>query len=343
MSVGLLEVYGTIDVRQFWPVGNSDADTTKIVVNTHDNAFRFQPHPDMPFQTTYFWRDTKVRGRSGLKSPLDKHNRLVVRLQGVDAPELHCQPGPLNTKERGGASADAFARFKTLTKFYRQPLGATATNALYEFLASTEVNVLTCRVWTAVDRPGEVFDTYARFVGNIEVNLAGHVTDINYWLMEQGWTFPAFYSSMSNEEITRLAALAKLARGSKRGVWKRVTKTIRPFDFDLVELHKGDIEVLTKDRGAVLFPKLFRRYCSWAVRKKAGITKLGFQRFLEGVKDGCFVTGEFLDKGIHSATPHQFSNFIKSGRTVSFDAADLVFQEAPSKLLGTDAKEVTAF
>ncbi|MHC4040052.1 hypothetical protein [Bradyrhizobium sp. 23AC] len=31
MTVGLLEVEGTIEVGQFWPEGRSDADTTEVV------------------------------------------------------------------------------------------------------------------------------------------------------------------------------------------------------------------------------------------------------------------------------------------------------------------------
>ena len=39
MAKGLLEVDATLDTRQFWPDGGSDADTTKVVVQP--KSFRF--------------------------------------------------------------------------------------------------------------------------------------------------------------------------------------------------------------------------------------------------------------------------------------------------------------
>ena len=111
----------------------------------------------------------------------------------------------------------------------------------------------------------------------------------------------------------------------------------------MTEPRKGDLSVLARDGGPVLFPKLFRRQCNWAVRKKAGIVKTGFQKFMETVNDNCFETAEFLEKGVFSATQYRFADFIKGGKTVAFDAAGLVFQEAASQLLGPDGKAVSAF
>ena len=343
MAAGLLEVHGTIDMSQFWPAGRSDADTSKVMVKLTQNAFKFRAHPGAPLHTTTFWQGAKVKGRIGLKAPIDSHNQLTIRLQGIDAPELHYQPAPLTSAERKASSAKALAQYKALNHFYRQPFGATATNALRTLLMQAGQQVLPCRVWTYVDQPSEIFDTYGRFVGNIDVAINSQALDINNWLIEQGWAFPAFYSSMSAAEIDSISALAKIARSKKRGIWKYQAKTIGAFDFNLLEPAIGDISILSKDHGPVLFPKLFRRQCSWATRKKAGISKQTFQHYLETGIDVCFKTSEFLANTIHSAKTYPFASFIKAGKTVAFEPEALVFQEAPSKLLGIDGKEIVGF
>ena len=343
MAVGLLEVRGTIDVSQFWPTGRSDADTTKVVVQITEDAFKFRTHPGAPARTTTFWQGAKVKGSIGLKPPIDNKNRLTIRLQGIDAPELHYQSSPLTSVERKASSEKALAQYKALNHFYRQPFGATSTNALRNLLMKSSRQIIPCRVWTHVDHPSEIFDTYGRFVGDIDVTLRGQALDINYWLIKQGWAFPAFYSSMSADEIITITGLAKTARSKKLGIWKYLAKTIDAFDFNLLEPATGDTRVLAKDKGPVLYPKLFRRQCSWALRKKAGISKLTLQQYLEARTDACFKTSEFLAQSIHSAKTYPFASFVKAGKTVGFEPDGLVFQEAPSKLLGVDGKEVVNF
>jgi hypothetical protein len=50
--MGLLRVTGWLDPSQFWPEGESDADTNKVIVRTGPNAFQFQPHPGARFMVT---------------------------------------------------------------------------------------------------------------------------------------------------------------------------------------------------------------------------------------------------------------------------------------------------
>ncbi|HZD20930.1 MAG TPA: hypothetical protein VE325_09685, partial [Burkholderiales bacterium] len=94
--MGLLRVKGTIDTGQFWPQGTSDADTAVILVGVHaTNAFQFQETSGGKFKTTHAFEGALLHGRQGAKAPVDSQGRLRVRLQGIDAPELHYQPSPL--------------------------------------------------------------------------------------------------------------------------------------------------------------------------------------------------------------------------------------------------------
>lgn len=39
---GVLVIDATVDVAQFWPSGESDADTVKLTLSSPGNAFRFR-------------------------------------------------------------------------------------------------------------------------------------------------------------------------------------------------------------------------------------------------------------------------------------------------------------
>src|SRR5262245_57677079 len=94
MYSGLLIVNGTIPLNQFWPSGESDGDTVKVKLSGQD-AFQFSPTGDRAeLRTTHVFEHATVKG-SAKKSPIDKQNRVTIRLQGIDATELHYQPAPI--------------------------------------------------------------------------------------------------------------------------------------------------------------------------------------------------------------------------------------------------------
>jgi endonuclease YncB( thermonuclease family) len=345
MVAGLLQVHGSIALDQFWPSGRSDADTTKVVLTVAPNAIEFRKDSSTPFHSTHVFDNAIVKGRTR-KAPI-KNGQVTIRLQGIDATELHFQPSPLSLAEKKGASAAKLNAYHQVTHSYRQFLGATATKALHDFLVATGKPSLDCLVLTQVDKPSEVFDTYGRMVGDIEVTIKGQTVNLNHWLVEKGWAFPTFYSSMTNEEILALLALTKTARSAKIGVWKYLSKVVGAFDFTLLEPKAGDLSVLATDKGPVILPKLYRRQTNWSARNKAKITSQSFQQFLAagsgGKPDACFETKDFLTNGIHSATHRTFDQFVVGGKTINFEPEGLVFSEATSALIGADGKPITQF
>jgi hypothetical protein len=192
-----------------------------------------------------------------------------------------------------------------------------------------------------------VFDTYGRLVGDIEVTIADKTVDINHWLVEQGFAYPTFYSSMNDDEIKAFLVLTKTARTKKLPVWKSLAKTIPAFAFNLREPKAGETSVLATDKGPVILPKLFRRYTNWSARNKAKVTSQNFQKFLGegsgGKPDTCYAIDDFLANGVHSATPRNFAEFVAGGKTIKFQPDGLVFGEAPSTLVDADGKAITGF
>lgn len=329
LAQGLLEVDATIDLSQFWPDGESDADTTKVLVRPL--AFRYRPNPGVPFEVTRVFDGAKVRGKAGTRPVVDAKGRMTVRLEGIDAPELHYTPSAVLKK--AARTAQQHQLFLQWNLKYRQHLAETATTALADLLGGAGAGELPCRVTTAVDEPNDVFDTYGRFVGYIKVDVGGGEVVVNDWLTRQGWTFPAFYSSMLDHEIVSLRKAGDEGRQAG-GIWDELTASTGSFDFGLVYRGKGAALDPAADVGPVLFPKLFRRRSEWAVNKRAKMLTTNFRKFLRTKQsDFCFDTDEFLDQGVSASTPIHLADLIDGQGRFTREPDEVVFQEAQSTLV----------
>ncbi len=332
MAIGLLEVDGSIDLSQFWPAGGSDADTTQIRVNVTAGAFRFRPSPDQPFRVTHSLDNAKVKGAATYD--IVKGGKIRVRLQGIDAPELHYRPAA--AKKKADQTEEQHELYLRWNLEFRQFLAETATNALATFLNGIGASPLPCKIRTAVDTPGEVFDTYGRFVGNIFVQLPAGEQDLNLWIIEQGWAFPAFYSSMSEEEITTITAAADRAYLADRGIWPYLNDAVRAaeFDLDLVFRGKGAPLNPAADVGLVIVPKLFRRLATYVVNRKAKMVSGTFENYLRSKRssDSVHLTQEFLAQGAAAAPVRFLDEFVENGLTTVWPE-ELVFREKPSSVI----------
>jgi endonuclease YncB( thermonuclease family) len=332
---GVLRVRGTIDLEQFWPDGESDADTTKIKVTVGDNSFAFAPD-GKTFKTTKAYFGAFSRG-AARKEVIDKHGRITVRLQGIDAPELHYRAAPLKTSS--GVSKAKREKFNLENKAPRRQYWAeTATVALARKLLEYE-HPVDCEVVSFVDKPFEVIDTYGRFVANIRVGPK-FKTDINLWLSEQGWGYPTFYSSMEPEEIEAFLKTLKRAQAKGR-IWKDYSHDTSKFDSRLVYRPKGQIQP-SKDKGKVLMPKVFRRQLSYRIQKKAGVVGGSFTDYLKAHPDDCFKLDEFLEHDEHSAPLRHLHDFMK-GNKFTPKPQEIVFREAESSLVNKNGKKIVKF
>src|SRR5262245_15818016 len=104
--MGLLIVSGVLRVKQFWPEGRSDADTATVIIAVQgkksfvfvDDAGRRRP--------TNAFENAEVIGQYGRSVVIKRRKSsavrtVTVRLQGLDAPELHYQPQVKGTKGKG--------------------------------------------------------------------------------------------------------------------------------------------------------------------------------------------------------------------------------------------------
>lgn len=334
MASGLLEVIGTLDIAQFWPVGGSDADTSQLKVDVAAGAFRFRPAADAPFRVTRAFDNAKVHG-AGTYDAI-RNGRITVRLQGLDAPELHYQPASVLT-DRQGRTPEQKALYLRWNLNYRQYLAETSTLALTAMLAGRGASPLPCVVRTAVDTPGEVFDTYGRVVADVYVPDGTRELNVNQWLMQRGWVYPAFYASMSADEILTLTDLASEAYYDGRGVWTALHDYARSTDFDFAVVYRGRnaSPAPDADRGLVVLPKLFRRLAEYAVNRRATMVTGTFESFLRSKRlgDGVHLTAEFLDYGATAAPVRYLDEFVTNGY-VTVWPEQIVFREKPSRVTG---------
>jgi endonuclease YncB( thermonuclease family) len=332
-----LRIRGTIDLDQFWPVGTSDADTSKIKVTVGKNAFSFA-QDGKSFKVTRVLDQAIVRGAK--TGPIiDTQSRVTVRLQGIDAPELHYRAAPLKSS-RKEVTTKKRAAYNEANKIERRQYWAeSATVALAKKLAGFGSGTIACEVYSFVDHPYELVDTYGRVVGNIRVGKSFNL-DVNTWLTEEGWVYPTFYSSMSEEEIMTL--LAAMKKGKQKGrVWKDLTDDTSKFKASLTYRKGGPVDE-TNDRGPLLMPKLFRRQVAYVMESKAKVFSGSFTDFLEDRPDECFLTDDFIAAGVHTAETRQLHEFMK-GKRFTKKPHDIVFKEKFSTVVDQKGARIERF
>jgi endonuclease YncB( thermonuclease family) len=336
MSQGLLTVEAELDLGQFWPERGSDADT---VVVTLKSPFKFRPHPGAPPRITRAFDGAKVRGSHGPVAPI-KNQTMRVRLQGIDAPELHCDADPALAGDK--ATKEMKDHFKQFNREYRQLWAETAVVRFGAELKKFGAGAIRCTVQTAVDQPGEVWDMYARFVGDIVVGNGAKERNVNRWLLQSGWALPSFYTSMSDEEIEFLTKLAVKARNKKRGLWSHYTAQLGSLDLNVVYREPKTKPQPAPETGRFILPKLFRRQVTFTVNRQAKMVAGDFAGYLKAHRVGCYLTRELLDDSIHSAKERGLHEFLQQGK-LTVQPEDVTFKEGKSRLIGADGKDVKAW
>ena len=312
--MGLLTIYGLLEQNQLWPRARGDADTLKVSIAGIDRPFRFKPDGKRAAVTKAF--DTAVVRVQFGSTPVVKNNAVTIRLQGIDAPELHYDN----------------------TTHYRQPYGESATLALGALLASGGEGSLPCRVETRVESPNDVCDLYARVVGDVIVKLGQRLVNLNGWLAAQGWAFPAFYTSMSADEIAALTKSTEAARAKRKNIWRGYTPQIGPLDATLKERPKNSAPA--PDEGPVIWPKFFRRLVEWQGTGGAGT----LSTWLAGRATEKFVpTDEFLAHGPVSSIQQSLGKSLDAQDRQKFAPKDFVIVEKQSTLKTPEGKAVTGW
>ena len=276
---GLLRVSGTIDLSQFWPNGDSDVDTVTVVVDQDGFQFSADGSPQGFRRTRIF--ENAFNDKHGKEPVIHTGRKVTVRIQGIDAPELHCPPG--------ARKPPGFPKGKTLKgnggKF-RQLQGETATDGLADDVFKRgKPKVVQCTITTRVNKPNDVFDMFGRLIGDVSFRQGNKLVSISHTAAQNGWALPAYYNSMNPSEINALQDLFEEARKKKRGIWKQFAKKIG--QLKRLTFRKGGAFGAPQkkaDKGPFVVPKIYRRQLKYSVLQMNNLAPPTFKDFLAGKK-----------------------------------------------------------
>lgn len=330
----LLKFHGLIDLSQFWPnsielngktiYGQSNADTIKISIDKKQ-GFLIKRHPYASCEKTKVFNNVLINGKVK-KAPIDTKGQVTVRMQGIDAPELHYKPDIKNAK------------------FLSQHFGQTAVVELYKMLNKYAINKkVECVVKSYVEKPEDVFDCYGRLVGDIVIIRDDReFLNVNHWLAEEGLVYPTYYTSMTNGEIRAIQFMVKSAISKKNGIWEHhYAKKLGTLEVISNKYKIGEKTRYspTRDRRLpVYMPKIFRRQYKFELSKNGK----SFKSFLSNEKpiDRCYLIEDFFKDGKKENNVMNFSNLFNNNGDILFKPWDIVFEEAESKLIDAKTKKM---
>lgn len=332
--MGTLKIIGQIELKQFWPKGKSDADTSTILVSVDQDSFFYRKNNQSSYRKTKVFYNASVIGKS--KAKLVKNNKIKVRFQGIDAPELHCRAAPLQAAPE--VTPAKRKQYNEKNKEFRQNISESSTVALSKFLNSIHVDVIHCEVLSYnVDKPREVVDTYGRFVANINVKKNNKTQDLNIWLAKEGWVFPTFYTSMSVDEMDELLKAAKKGKKKNR-VWKYLHRDTSKFRYSQEFRDDDPNFILGQDFGVVLMPKLFRRQVNYEMQKKVDLFDGTLPEFMTKSKDPFYKIDDFVNEGFE-AKLYYLDEFF-DGKKFQLGPEEIVFREKYSNVVDEEGKDI---
>jgi endonuclease YncB( thermonuclease family) len=330
----LIKFYGLIDLSQFWPnsvevngktiYGQSDANTIKVLIDKKQ-GFLVKRHPYASCEKTRVFNNVFISGRAR-KTPIDTKGQVTVRLQGIDAPELHYKPKIKNAK------------------YLSQHFGQTAVVELHKMLTKHALNnKVECVVKSYVEKPEDVFDCYGRFVGDvIIIKDDREFLNVNHWLAEEGLAYPTYYASMTNGEIRAMQFMVKSAISKKYHLWEhhyaKKLGTLKESALEFKIGKKGKYSPTRDKRLPVYMPKIFRYQYKYELLKNGK----SFKAFLsnENPPDKCYILEDFFKDGRKENNQMSFGNLFNGNEDILFKPWDIVFEEGESKLIDAKTKKV---
>jgi endonuclease YncB( thermonuclease family) len=363
---GLLTVDGFIGLDQFWPKGKADGDTVKItipkgatdafkfarkptgsakVIHTFDNALSYDRTTLPPSAMRYAEKVVKQQPGKANKGV----RQIVVRMQGIDTPELHFKIYDPRT-----IVLIPKAKRKVNIEYY-QLLSGSAALALHRLIRAVgSADQLPCQFRTRVNTAPDAIDKYGRFVGDIFVTVGGADVNLNNAMIEQGLAVSAFYESMLIPEITEKIAAAKIGAQVPNRLEKyyrakvgKLNKRLKYAPF--TARAKANPPKIGDDQGKSIHPKLYRRLCAWTIlrdgkakRKNRPIpaTYAGYLREDESLKT-IQLTRDFLKHG-KAATKRDFFQYFKAN-TLKLEQEEIIFAEARSYLFTNTGKPISGW
>lgn len=350
--MGLLKIHGDIRLEQFWPRGKSESDASKIKITLGDNAFEYKADGQENYKPTLVFNEAYVPYQRKKQKIIKRGNQLLVRLEGVDAPELHYTlygPTPTKHPTRRG-NLDVFDYESLIQESnsieYRQPMAETAVYQLLTFLSkAAKSGQVPCTFICNANTPADACDKYGRLVGSMYIVVNKKEIHLNQWLLQNSLAFPALYNSMSIEMIKDFATITKPLLHGNTGVYKHYKTYIGVFDDELryrPEIKAQEVkQILLQDKGHLIYPKLYRRWCIYNIYRLARVQLGTFSDYLTVVDDKIYFTEEYLaNKGdVKKLNQNSLAALVQHNRFTQ-ELNSIVFTKSPISLKSKNGKNI---
>lgn len=258
--------------------------------------------------------------RASLLERSARDGSVQVRLEGIDAPELHYEGA---AQPRGASARDALLAWLGVTDARYADDGASLVQASP---ARAPVTLLT----NTVDLHGRPIGYLVRGPlhargARCQVDAQLLMASANVAMLRGGHAYPLVYTSLAPVHRTVIRRVARVARRMRKGVW-RDDRTRRG-----VVLHHG-LSALGPE-GALVFPKLFRRCVDYLhARRRAahgeGTRARSFIDWLRGHGSGGAPSPDRVELA-HAANV-LFASLVSEERehvSLAVDLLDLTFVE----------------
>jgi endonuclease YncB( thermonuclease family) len=347
--MGVLKIEGVIRLEQFWPRGKSEADASKIKITVNKNSFNYSANSDDAFERVTLYDDAYIDNGRKKQKLIKRGNQILVRLQGIDTPELDYKqwgPTPLKHPTKRGNLFDMDYQQLIIinnAEGFRQPLAETCLIKLTDLLKKeAKGGEVPCVFTSVVNNIKDVCDVYGRFVGNLQIKSKGKPLDVNLWMLEKGWALPALYDSMTHNEIEDVLHATEKAKNAGGNLYSSYKEYLGIFDYSLRyrEPAQGRTAktTFTADKGHLIHPKLYRRWCAYHTYKLAKVDIGSFADYLRACGDEFYFTADFINtKADKPPQAHALLEIIKGNRLTQ-PPEDIVFKEKKCELKGVPTK-----
>ncbi|MBL8517726.1 MAG: hypothetical protein JNM76_12255 [Betaproteobacteria bacterium] len=339
--MGILTARGSIDISQFWPQGTSDADTANIYVDVAQGGVFYTAPGKAERDVTNLYKSAvsaqKKTTTDLSKETLIKQGKIKVRLQGIDAPELHYKPqSDPRTAEKLGVKGAKLGG-AGVVKDYRQHQAETSAVSVGRFLATIDASAVPCEFVSNVDDsegPSAVVDKYGRFVGDIIVD--GNV-NLNHWILEKGWAVVSLYNSMTEAELD--GYISHWRKGRNKGSSRHYADRVIAFKPGLLLRHHAT--PVSEGDARFLHPKLYRRQTTWWAYKQVAPVKLSFPKSIAATGGNLFEIADFRENGRY-AQAHPLAAML-AGSQMALNPEEFVLREDAGDIFDLNRDKITSW
>jgi hypothetical protein len=352
--LGHVEISGKVNAFQYWPHGSSDVDTLSFIPDL-SSAQYFDNGASTPVGAFFerggiFQPDDNNPGSDKFRSILRKAGgkAFSIRIQGIDAPELHYSP---NYREGmfDGDYGSWLAKYISRQNSYRQPYGKLCSD-LFATAVRTQLGIgsfdpnkpeviVDATVRLVADSINTAVDVYGRLIGYVTLSANSSHVILNDFALSQGFAFCSFYSNMTVDEMKRLSDVYSSHGTGETPISQLRSNTsthLRDFEPSLYTTKSmrdtdRDDNRANSFRSKCFDPKLFRRCIDWVGRREALSESISLLDYMRRNDEDIALINDFISANgdWRKVRKLDMGALIAKDGSISYHTGEVVFESRP--------------